>query len=178
MKQRIVFILLTRFPDTTSQTIGSITGSYYTHASIGLEEDMNTFYSFVCKGFIVEKITRYVKPDRSPFPCQLYEMNVSQNTYSRIKEYLTTFVDNKENLHYTKFGVFCCLVGIPFKQKNHYFCSQFVAEVLKYCNVSHLSKPCSLYLPKDFSRLAEIRLSFQGDLAGMMSAFGISPYMV
>jgi hypothetical protein len=60
-----------------SKMVQFFTRCYYTHASIGLEEDMNTFCSFVIKGFRVEKITRYEKPDRESFPCMLYEMEVS-----------------------------------------------------------------------------------------------------
>lgn len=52
---RKVYVLLTRFPDNGSKTIGFYTNFYYTHASIGLDEDMDTFYSFVKKGFFVEK---------------------------------------------------------------------------------------------------------------------------
>ena len=66
MKKRKIFILLTKFYDTGSKLLRFATGTYYTHASIGLEEDMNTFYSFVLKGFIEEKITRYNKPGRIP----------------------------------------------------------------------------------------------------------------
>lgn len=58
MKNKKIYILFTRFPDNGSKVIEALTGCYYPHASIGLEEDWNTFYSFVTKGFIVEKITR------------------------------------------------------------------------------------------------------------------------
>lgn len=92
MKKRKVFILLTRLPGTVSGAIHLCTGFYYTHASIGFEEDMNTFYSFVIKGFIVEKISRYVRPDREPFPCQLYELDVSETIYENMKETVQNFM--------------------------------------------------------------------------------------
>ena len=59
---RKISILLTRFPDNGSRAVSMLTRFYYTHASIGLDEDMNTFYSFVTKGFLVEKVTRYIRP--------------------------------------------------------------------------------------------------------------------
>ena len=52
-KKRKLFILLTRFPNNSSVFLEFVTGFHYTHASIGLEEDRNIFYSFVLKGFIV-----------------------------------------------------------------------------------------------------------------------------
>ena len=87
-----VYVLLTRFPDTGSKWIQALTGFFYTHASIGLQEDMNTFYSFVTKGFIVEDISRYNKPDRDPFPCQLYELEVSEKVYESVKRIIQYYI--------------------------------------------------------------------------------------
>ena len=101
MISRKIFILLTRMLDNGSKAMRLVTRFSYTHASIGLEEDMNTFYSFICKGFIVEKITRYLRPDREPFPCLLYEMEVSEEVYQNIKEMLNIFVENKKILRYS-----------------------------------------------------------------------------
>ncbi len=95
MTLRKIFILLTRLPDNGSKAMRLITRFPYTHASIGLDEDMNTFYSFICKGFIVEKISRYLRPDKEPFLCLLYELEVSEEIYQTVKEILNAFVDNK-----------------------------------------------------------------------------------
>lgn len=175
MANRNLFILLTRFPDMGSKAIEAITGFYYTHASIGLEEDMNTFYSFVCKGFIIEKITRYVKPDREPYPCQLYKLEVSEKVYNSVKMLLELFVRNKCNMHYTRLGVALSLLKIPYKRKYHYFCSQFVADILKHGQAAKLKKDSTLYLPGDLKSLPEVQLNFQGNLQSMIKHFGISP---
>lgn len=50
-KSRKIYILLTRFHGFASKAIRCFTGYRYSHTSIGLDEDMNTFYSFVNKGF-------------------------------------------------------------------------------------------------------------------------------
>ena len=95
-----VYILLTQYQTFGANLVRFLTNFKYTHASIGLEEDMNTFYSFVNKGFIEEKITRYVKPDRKPFFCQLYELKVSNKIYMAIKKIIKTFKEKKEKLQY------------------------------------------------------------------------------
>lgn len=93
-----ILILLTRFPNAGSKVIETLTGSCYIHASIGPEEDMNTFYSFVCKGFIAEKITPATSVrTESPSPCRLYELSVSENTYTSIKSVLEHFVARKSD---------------------------------------------------------------------------------
>ena len=43
MKYKKILILISRFPDLGSSIISAVRGHYFTHASIGLEEDMNTF---------------------------------------------------------------------------------------------------------------------------------------
>lgn len=174
MKRKTVFILLTRLQNQSAKPLEILTGCYYTHASIGLEEDLNTFYSFVCKGFIVEKITRYLKAEREPFPCQLYALEVSAGVYKTLKGYLSSFERRRPLLRYSRLGVFLCLLQIPFHRKNHYFCSQFVAEVLSYSSAARLRKNSSLYLPKDLRQLPGLRLHFQGNLHGMAAYCGVA----
>lgn len=175
MNQKKIYILLTRFPDAGSKVIEAFTGFPYTHASIGLGEDLNTFYSFVAKGFIVEEITRYAKPGRPLCPCQLYELEVSARVYAAVKRVLQIFLMNKGHLHYTRLGVFFCLLRIPHRQKNHYFCSQFVAEVLKHSRAARLRASTTLYRPGDFRHLPGMRLHFQGTLQSMLIRFQLAP---
>lgn len=176
MKSRKIYILFTRFPDNGTKVIEVLTGCYYPHTSIGLEEDLNTFYSFVTKGFIVEKITRYVKPDRIPFPCQLYELHVSENIYGRIKEALEYFVEFKEIVHYTKLGLILSLLRIPYKRNRFgFFCSQFVAEILHHSGAVKLTKESTQYFSEDLKRLPGMKLNYQGNLETMIEYLGISP---
>lgn len=162
-KNKKLFILLTRFRDGGSRALQAFTGSRYTHASIGLEEDMNTFYSFVYKGFIVEKITRYLKPDRKPFSCQLYELKVSEKVYDAVKKALTAFQNIKSKFSYSKLGVAMCLFKIPYKKKFSYFCSQFVAEILKRTKAAKIDKDCAFYFPKDLKDIPGLTLAYEGD---------------
>lgn len=173
--QKKISILLLRFPGPGPQTFSLWTRFRYTHASIGLmEEDKNTFYSFANTGFRVEKLTRYIRPDWKPLPCQLYEIPVSEDAYERIQAILQSFVERKPNLQYSKLGVLMVMLQIPHKWKNRYFCSQFVAEVLREARAVPLKKDPSLYVPKDFIYLPQKELVFQGTLPDMVDSFGIS----
>ena len=49
----------------------------------------------------VEKVTRYNKPGRAPFPCALYEIPVPEFMYQRINTLLEEYVQRKEDLRYT-----------------------------------------------------------------------------
>ena len=173
--KRKIYILLTRFYGNSSIAFGILTNSYYNHASIGLDEDLNTFYSFVKKGFLVEKITRYIRPDREPYPCMLYEMEISQKTYDEIKETIQGFVSKKHMYRYAKIGVVLGLFRIPIIQKHRYFCSQFVAEVLGNTNTVSLTKSSALYYPRDLIKLPNKKMIFQGNLQSFLDKFVLQP---
>ncbi|MCM1497214.1 MAG: hypothetical protein NC124_01985 [Clostridium sp.] len=175
MKKYKVNILLMRFPDNASKAISFFKQSFYTHVSIGLEEDLNTFYSFVWKGFLVEKITRYAKSERTPCPCLMYELEVSEKAYQKAKKILLEFESNKDIYHYAKLGVVLGIIGIPLRQKNRYFCSQFVAEVLEKSNIQKLKKNSALYYPNDFNKLSEAVLVFQGSLKNFIKHYNLCP---
>ena len=160
-------ILLVRYPGAMADFMCRLTGFPYTHATIGLGEDLNTFYSFVYKGFIVEKITRYLKPHRKSFPCALYEIEVSEYTYRHIAALLRSYAMRKSFLRYTRFSLALSLFRIPFKRKDYYFCSHFVAEVLQRSQAVRLQKNSVLCLPQDFHELRESRRVFTGDMQGM-----------
>lgn len=166
MKQtsKKLFILLTRFPGLDAKLLMTYMRFPYSHASVGLEEDLQTYYSFVVKGFIVEDIVRYCKPGHPPFPCALYELEVPQQVYDRVRDTLQNFVRQKKILRYSFIGLFLSLIHIPTRWKGRYFCSQFVAEVLHKCQAAKLKKSSTLYFPKDLLRLPGMRLVYQGDL--------------
>ena len=172
MTTRTIYILLTQFPGWNSRAIQLWTRFPYTHVSLGLEEDLNTFYSFVYKGFIVEEITRYNKPGRKPFPCALYTLEVPADTYLAAKQMIETFCNNRAELHYSRLGVVIGLIlRLPFRKKNHYFCSQFVADVLAHCRALRMEKDSTLCFPKDFSRNRHLKMVFRGDLLNMAHQF-------
>ena len=166
-----LYILLTRFPDRGSKWIQALTGCRYTHAAIGLDEDLNKFYSFKLKGFMTEEITRYLRPNREPFACQLYELPVTEQKYASVKQRIEQFIARKADLRYTRLGLVLSLFRIPFKRRNHYFCSQFVAETLQHTQTAKLRKSSSLYLPGDLRKVAGTRLIYQGNLSGMAVRF-------
>ena len=170
-----IYILLTRFEDGGAKALRALTNCYYTHASIGLEEDMNTFYSFVYKGFIAEKITRYLKPGKENLLCKLYEIEVNEKKYNSIKRMIRFYSNIREKLHYTRLGVVLCLMKIPFKAERGYFCSQFVAEILDRAGAAKLNRNSSLYLPTDLQRLREVKLNFRGTVKEFAHHFGLVP---
>ncbi len=170
-----IYILLTRFNDTGAKMLSKITDFYYTHASIGIEGDCETFYSFVYKGFRIEKIERYIKSGKAPIPCRLYELEVSERVYNSVQRLIRSFINRKESMKYTRLGVAMCLLKIPYQRSRHFFCSQFVADILKKSKAAKLEKASTLFLPRDFLDIPGIKLLFRGNLTGLRKRFSALP---
>ena len=65
---------------------------------------------------------------------------------------LTNYPSHLSSFMETVYGYEFCFVHIPFKRKKHYFCSQFVAEILAESGALKLKRRPSLYLPNHFYR--------------------------
>ncbi len=164
-----IYILLSRTNSVLSRTIRLFTGEPYTHVSIAFDEDMQELYSsarwngkdmFPC-GPCKEDLKRGLyKMHRTP--CCIYELPVENSTFYLAKEEVNKIIRKQEQYHYNIIGLIFCVIGIPFRRKNYYFCSQFVGEILERSGAVSLSKDTSLLQPKDYRQLPQMKLYFQG----------------
>lgn len=149
---RTITILLTKYSDWTSTLFYYICGKGYTHASLSLDDE-STYYSFNFKGFCIETPAKHrrkgVKKSLS------YQMEVTDVAYQKMQSMIMDFLDRQNEFSYTRLGVFFCMLRIPFHWKQHYFCSQFVAEILSEAGAIPLRKAPALYLPNDFQHELE-----------------------
>ena len=121
-------VLLTKYPDRFARLLARLSGRGYTHASIGLEDE-GRFYSFSFRGFTEET------PD---------------GANRLVADRLAAMAARRTDYRYSYLGVALCLLHLPFRQRNRYFCSQFVAELLSASGAVPLRKRPSLYLPNHF----------------------------
>ena len=143
-EKRIITVLLTRYYSIYSNFLYYVTGRGYTHASIALDEKNEYYYSFNLKGFRKEYPKKHSKRSGKSI---CYKFEVSEEGYGRMIQRLEEMKERGSELHYSRLGVFCCLLHIPFHRKNHYFCSEFVAEMLALSDAVNLKKETSLYMP-------------------------------
>ena len=164
--QRTIRILLSRFSDPLSTLLSVLTLFHYTHASIGLGEEGDVFYSFVFQGFVTERLGRWAQGQGAPRSCAPYEVPVPEAAYQKAKAVLEDMARRREDYRYDPFGLVLSILRIPHAVRGRFFCSQFVAYVLGESRAFRLEKSCSLYFPRDLSRLPGLRLVFQGEVGG------------
>ena len=145
---RKVTVLLTKYSDWVSTFVHYLAGQEYTHSSLALEEDPDTYYSFNYRGFAVETLEKHRRRGVTKSRC--IQLSVPDEAYARIRRRIRQMQAERESYHYTRLGVLCCLLRLPFRWKRHYFCSQFVAELLADCGLPLGKAPC-FYLPNRFA---------------------------
>lgn len=173
MAERTIYILLTRSGTWFSRLIHFATQDRYTHASIGLDGPDGPFYSFARKyrhlalpaGLVEEQVTIY----RRAVPCCLYELTVREETYLRLRQRLRSMYVQREEYHYSVLGVFACYFNLSLRRQHHYFCSQFVADLLENCGAIELPKPPTLLRPSDFCSVKGLRPIHQGLLEDILT---------
>lgn len=143
-EKKIITVLFTRYYSTFANFIYWISGKGYTHASIALDEQNEYYYSFNYKGFRREYPKKHTRRSGKSIGIKL---EVSQESFDRMKKKIEEMEGKRDKLHYSRFGVLLCLLHIPCKIQNRYFCSQFVAETLELSEAVLLSKDAALYLP-------------------------------
>lgn len=169
---RSVYILLTRSDTYFSRLIHKMTAEDYTHVSISLDADLQHLYSFGRKsdifmfpaGFVREDLRSGVFRRFSQMPCALYELQIPLAVYLQIEERIKQMQRIAEVYHYNCLGVILCKLDFAHQRQYHYFCSQFVADLLQQSGALEFQKAASLVQPGDFRHLPQLQLRYQGQL--------------
>lgn len=71
-----------------------------------------------------------------------------------MEETIKRYQQEKEQRRYNLAGTFFCVLHIymPFKNRNHYFCSEFVSEQLQKMEGFQLKRSARMYLPTSLAK--------------------------
>ena len=172
---KTIYILLTRSGTLLSNLVYTVTGANYTHASLAFDEDLSCLYSSTRKnGYTMfpagpsrEYLNRGVFRLRENVPCALYALDVSDEAYTRARRRAEHMMAHGSLYRFNVIGLALCGMHIRWKRRRHYFCSQFVSEVLEKSGAMELPKHSTLMHPNDYTRLEELRCVYRGTLAGL-----------
>lgn len=145
-RKRHIYVIFSHSGTMPSRVIKKFTKYEYSHVSISLEDCPYEFYSFARKelnpligGFVVENSNTKVFQKFKNVKCKIYEIEVSEKRYEKIKRVLNRYLKRKEEYKYNFLGLLSPILHIKLAGcKNRKFCSQFVAEVLEKGSVIDL----------------------------------------
>ena len=167
-----IYILLTRSGTVLSGAISFFTGDSYTHVSLAFDPELRSLCSFARRnhafplpaGLVQESLDGGYFCRHSEMPCALYALPVSRGAYRRARQKVEKMLENQLDYHYSIKGLALCRLGIEEEREGHYFCSQFVGEVLEDSGVCALPKPPSLMRPQDYASLPQGQCLYEGSL--------------
>jgi len=148
-----VYIVLTYSGTLLSNIIKMYTKKSYSHVSISLDSSLSTMYSFGRKNPYISFLGGFVEESKDfgtfkrfyKTKCRVYELEVTNKQYHKIKRTLKRFIKNKNGYKYDLVGVMLFPFNIKFVRKNHYYCSDFVKYLLNESKISKtlpdLTKP-------------------------------------
>lgn len=167
MSEKKVYILLTDTGTLFTRMIKLYTNKPYNHASISFDKDLFKVYSFGRKtaknpfsgGFVHEDLESELFKQAA---CAIYSCTVSDVELQAMRDYIRHIEEQKHLYRYNFLGLFAILFNKPLNRKNAFFCSQFVASVLKECDRLDVQKPLSLITPHDLQTAGGFQLVYQG----------------
>ncbi len=168
--KRNLYLFLTRTDSIFSKAIYYITRDKYTHIAISLDESFREMYSFgrrnpafaLPAGFTREDIFTGFFVKNNHTPCMILKLEVSYHTYRQIQNRLLNLYQTRYEYKYSILGAICCKLGISCKREKHYFCSQFIIELLQQENLIHKQVNGALIRPEQIAKLLEDSKIFEG----------------
>lgn len=142
-------VLFVNYEDFWSKVVYYVLGRGYGHASIGVDQngvDQNdeVYWSFNFKGFRREKPK---KNEAIVSKSVCYKLSVTKEEYDKVVEMIEEFQSRRFEWKYNLAGLLLSRINIKRQKKNHYFCSEFVAEMLQRANIVEFNKNVAHYLP-------------------------------
>jgi hypothetical protein len=168
-----IYIMLSYTGTAPSKIIKLFSKEKYSHVSIALDSQLTELYSFARKrvnnpfiaGFIKEDISNGVYKKFYNTKCYIYSIEVTDEQYEKIKNIIREFEVKKHSLHYNIIGLLGVMLNVPIERRNHYFCSQFVSEVLLRSGVINFDIPPTLVQPGHFYKIENKNVVYTGLLS-------------
>lgn len=174
MSERSIYILLTRTSSILSRVIHRLTRAAYTHAALVMDEDFEEIYSFTRRdpryilpaGLAREDLRKGLYRARKDPPCRVYRLRVTGEEYERIRQRVRAMYDKRESYHYNYLGVAANYFGRQYSSPKRYFCSEFVATMVKTGGHETAVVPARMR-PMDFTKMPELEQVYQGSMSGL-----------
>lgn len=154
MKNKKIYVVLTQTYTCLAKTIKFISKKKYSHASISLDKECKNMYSFGRKydWFLIPGIFKkenigkglFVKNKNSLVA--IYEVDVTSEQYEMIKSVIDRIKNN--NSGYNIIGLLLAYFRIKLN-RNKYYCSEFVYEVLSSEGVDIFDRNIKRFAPEE-----------------------------
>ncbi len=163
-----IYVVLSHTNSLISKIINFITKDKYSHVSISFDRNCNEMYSFGRKYkyfpfygvFKKEELTKGLFRNKNSI-MSVYELSLNEKKYNIIKK---NFEEIKNtNKGYNIIGLLLAKFKIKLN-RNKYYCSEFLYEVLSNNEVNILSKDKVLFKPEEIVNGDKFKKIYEGKI--------------
>lgn len=175
-----IYIMLSQLGTMVSKSIKLYTKAKYNHASLGIDPEMQKFYSFarrvryfpIIAGFISEKLNEGMFGYYPNTECVIYALSVEDDQYNRVKGILDGYLKDREQYKYNFLALIGIAINKPFVCEKRHTCAEFVAKVLSEAGIYDFPKPFSLVRPDEIPSIPGLRLVYEGRMNSFRPIMG------
>ena len=170
MNHRYIYLVFSKTGTWLSNVINIFSDTKFVHSSISFDDSFTEMYSFgrtnpnnpFSGGFVKESLHSGVYKRFKRSECMIFRVKVTEKQYYSLRKNVEEFLKDKNKYKYNLIGLFGVLLDKPIKRKNHYFCSQFVSEILIKNKVYKSSKPPELIQTNDLFSIKNSEIIYEG----------------
>lgn len=167
-----IYIVLSQTRSIISRIIRFATGDPYTHASICFGEDAGVMYSFgrlfphnpLWGGFVRESASFGTMLRFRDAEVAALRISVDDGEYERIRGYVLEMYSRRRQYGYNYIGLIFAKFGILYRWQNHYYCSEFLKELLEKFGIVSEGELSEIARPAEFLKLRRGKLVYRGKL--------------
>lgn len=170
--QKEIYIVLSQTGTSLSALLKLVTGAPYNHVSVSLRKDLYVMYSFGRRhpynpfwGGFVQESPHWGTFKRFPeTEAAVVSLPVTPAQYRAIEARLADMYSRRTQYHYNILGLLLAALGVKYRGKHHYYCSEFVKDTLTRFQVIEEGETAPIPQPIHFLSLKDGRLIYQGKL--------------
>lgn len=165
-----IYLILTHTGTILSKIIKTYTKDEFSHVSISLNKELTEMYSFgrlnpynpFWGGFVHEYIHEGTYKRFYNTKTKVYELNVTDEQYNKMKEVIYEFRKNDEKYKFNIIGLFAVGFHKVIKKENSFYCAEFVRYVLENAGIEiDLPIPAK---PEEFKNIQRLKEVYNGYL--------------
>jgi hypothetical protein len=171
-----VYIVLIKSPTVPAKLMNLFKRNKYTHAALSLDEELQSMFSFgrhwttyPCPcGFKQENFNEGIYGKFADLPGMVLELAVTEEQYEKAMEKLDDFLSRSKDYKYNYLGLLANFFRLDYKNKNRFFCSEFVYYVLYESGIFDLGTPRVFVSPQELLKVSK-KVIYEGNLKTYVS---------
>lgn len=185
MKNKYIYLVFSNTGTLLSRCINNITKDDYVHVSISFDDTFTKMYSFgrvfpsnpIIGGLVEENLQDGVFKRFENTKCLIYKIDITEEQYKILVDELQYYFNDRRKYRYNFIGLLALQFDKTIVRDNHYFCSEFISQLLINSGIHKCDKVPQLIKPSDLLEIENKKFVYEG-LASQYNVYANNYYSV